>query len=176
MSVSVDRYTTSKFILKDDEAVAHIKNLVELLQDECNLSMGYTFKDDYYASLYSYGDRTFKFVAGGYADSGPELRYSVVYGSKANQSAEDEDLEDDELEEEDELEEDLENDPVCVFSEIQKNLQEGTWFFVENHCIEKSYLSSYVALYHQDGRTIFKHSHDSKMEILKKLNIEGKVE
>lgn len=171
MSVSVDRFTTSKFILKDDEAVAHIKKLVDLLQDEENLSMGYTFKEDYYASLYEYGNRTFKFVSGGYADSGPELRYSVVYGSRANS---DENFDDEELE--DELEEDLNNDPVCIFSEIQKNLQDNTWFFVENHCIEKSYLTSYVALYHQDGRTKYKHSHDSKLEILKSLNIEGRVE
>ena len=33
MSVQVDRYTTSKFILKDDAAVEYIKKIVDIISD-----------------------------------------------------------------------------------------------------------------------------------------------
>ena len=145
MSVTVDRYTTSKFILKDENAVEHIKMLVDLLQDESNLSMGYVFKEEYYAKLISYGNNTYKFQADGYADSGPELRYSAVYGSSEDEEDEDGDIY---------------YDPISIFDEIQKNIKEETWFFVENHSVEKTYFSSYITFYHQDGRTLGKSSYD----------------
>jgi hypothetical protein len=157
MSLLVDRYVTSKFILKDNESVAYIKKLVNLLQNEENLSIGYISKDDYSAVLYEYGDKTFKFVAGGYIDSGPELKYSAIYKSNIDQK--------------NIFNPNIDNDSICLFLEIQKNLQEGTWFFVENHCVEKKYLNSYIALYHQDGRIKFKNSHDSKVEMLQSFNI-----
>ena len=165
MSLLVDRYVTSKFILKDNESVIYIKKLVDLLQKEENLSMGYISKEDYSAILHEYGNKTFKFTASGYIGSGPELKYSVVYGYKNNQNiTDDKNL----------LGKDLNHNSICLFSEIQKNLQEGSWFFVENHCVEKCYLNSYIALYHQDGRVKIKNSYDSKIEILTSLNIEGK--
>lgn len=156
MPVSVDRYSTSKFILKDDEAVRHIKNLVRLLQHESNLSSGFLMEESY-VKLLRYGDRTFKFMAGGYANSNLELRYSSIHNMK------NEILEDD----------DPDYNSVSLFSEIQKNLQEGAWFFVENHSIEDYDLSSYIAIYHQDGRVVYRSSYDSKIDILKSINLEG---
>jgi hypothetical protein len=156
MPVSVDRYSTSKFILKDDEAVGHIKSLVRLLQHESNLSSGFLMEESY-AKLLQCGDRTFKFMAGGYANSNLELRYSSIHNMK------NEILEDD----------DPDYNSVSLFSEIQKNLQEGAWFFVENHSIEDYDLSSYIAIYHQDGRVVYRSSYDSKIDILKSINLEG---
>ena len=47
MGVSSSDYRTSKFTLKDQEAVDHIKHLVELLEDEENLYSGYYFDEGY---------------------------------------------------------------------------------------------------------------------------------
>lgn len=166
MSVSDDRYTTSKFILKDDAAVEYIKRLVDLMKDESNLSSGY-LASDAYIDLYEYGDRVFKFVGDGFMDSGPDLSYSAVNGS---------DDEDEESEDEDEEDYYDEHDPIDFFSEVASNLAEGSWFFVENHSREKSYFSSRVTLYHQDGRVECSDSFELKRSLLKKLKIDGKVE
>ena len=164
MSIQVDRYTTSKFILKDDAAVEHIKKIVDVISSG-NLSCGY-LSNDAYISLYEYGDRTFKFVGHGFCDSGPEIRPSAL--AESDESDE---------ESEDEEEEDYyDEDPISLFDEIQSNLAEGTWFFVESHGVEKSYFSSYVALYHQNGKTDYRHSHDLKMQVLKDNGIDGKIE
>lgn len=161
MSIQVDRYTTSKFILKDDAAVEHIKKIVEIISSG-NLSCGY-LSDNAYIKLYEYGDRTFKFIGDGFCDSGPEIRPSAL--SESDEEYEDE-------EEEDYYDE----DPISLFDEIQSNLVEGTWFFVESHGVEKSYFSSYVALYHQNGKTDYRHSHDLKRQILQDNKIDAKVE
>lgn len=163
MSVSVDRYTTSKFILKDDAAVEHIKRLVGLMRDESNLSSGY-LRSDSYIELYEYGDRAFKFVGDGFMDSSPELRYYAVKGWDGERT-EDEKYNDDENYE-----------PISFFSEIQENLAEDGWFFVENHTAEKSYFSSQISLYHQNGKSDYSCSYEIKKEMLKKLSITGKVE
>ena len=167
MSVTVDRYTTSKFILKDDAAVDHIKKIVDLLAAGESLQSGYLSSDSY-ISLYEYGDRTFKFVGHGFCDSGPEIRASALSES----DEEDEDSDESEEEEEDYYEE----DPVSLFEEIQRNLAEGTWFFVENHAVEKSYFSSHIAFYHQNGKTDYRHSYDLKRKILEDNKIDGKVD
>ena len=161
MSIQVDRYTTSKFVLKDDAAVEHIKKIVEIISSG-NLSCGY-LSDNAYIKLYEYGDRTFKFIGDGFCDSGPEIRPSAL--SESDEEYEDE-------EEEDYYDE----DPISLFDEIQSNLVEGTWFFVESHGVEKSYFSSYVALYHQNGKTDYRHSHDLKRQILQDNKIDAKVE
>jgi hypothetical protein len=164
MSVTVDRYTTSKFILKDDAAVEHIKKIVDLLAAGESLQSGYLSSDSY-ISLYEYGDRTFKFVGHGFCDSGPEIRASAL-------SESDEDSDESEEEEEDYYEE----DPISLFDEIQSNLVEGTWFFVENHAVEKSYFSSHITFYHQNGKTDYRHSYDLKKQILADNKIDAKVE
>ena len=164
MSVTVDRYTTSKFILRDDAAVEYIKKVVDIISSG-DVSCGYLSSDSY-ISLYEYGDRTFKFVGHGFCDSGPEIRASAL-----SESAE-EDEGSDESEEEDYYEE----DPISLFDEIQSNLAEGTWFFVENHAVEKSYFSSHIAFYHQNGKTDYRHSYDLKKQILADNKIDAKVE
>ena len=162
MSVTVDRYTTSKFILKDDAAVEYINKIVDLLAEEGNLQSGY-LASDAYIKLYDYGDRTFKFIGDGFCDSGPEIRASAL-----NEEASEEESEEDE--------DYYEEDPISLFDEIQKNLAEGTWFFVENHAVEKSYFSSYIAFYHQNGKTDYRHSYELKKQILEDNKINDKVE
>jgi hypothetical protein len=156
MSCSIDRFATTKFILKDDAAVNYIKSLVHLMQDENNLFNGYQ-TNNFSAELTQCGERTFKFVADGFADSGPELRHSSVYNSETTDAEYSDDNE----------------SPVFLFYEIQKNLAEGVWFFVENHTSEKSLLSSSVSLYHQDGRVEGTSSYESKKSILTKLKLGG---
>ena len=168
MSVQVDRYTTSKFILKDDAAVEHIKKIVEIISSG-NLSCGY-LSDDAYIKLYEYGDRTFRFIGDGFCDSGPEIRPSALPSELYEY---DKDVEESEDEEEEDY---YDEDPIQLFDEIQANLAEGTWFFVESHGVEKSYFSSYVALYHQNGKTDYRHSHDLKRQILQDNKIDAKVE
>ena len=164
MSVTVDRYTTSKFMLKDDTAVEHIKKIVNLLS-KGYLHSGYLSSDNY-IDLYDYGDRTFKFIGHGFCDSGPEVRASALEKSEEEEYDEDEEEEDESWYE----------DPISLFDEIQKNLVEGTWFFVENHAVEKSYFSSHIAFYHQNGKTDYRHSYDLKKKILEDNKIDGKVE
>lgn len=161
MFLQVDRYTTSKFILKDDESVFYIKTLVELLQDHSNLSMGSVIENDYYAKLVQYGDRTFKFISGGYLDSAPELKY-FSFNKKKEKDIETND--------------EVDHDPICIFSEIQKNLEKGTWFFVENHSIEEYCFSSYIALYSEGGKVVYNNSHQSKIEMLKNMRLYGEVD
>jgi hypothetical protein len=163
MSVTVDRYTTSKFILKDDAAVEYINKIVDLLAEEGNLQSGY-LASDAYIKLYEYGDRTFKFVGDGFCDSGPEIRASALNEEASEEESEEED------------EDYYEEDPISLFDEIQKNLAEGTWFFVENHAVEKSYFSSHIAFYHQNGKTDYRHSYDLKKQILEDNKINDKVE
>lgn len=164
MSVQVDRYTTSKFILKDDAAVEHIKKIVDIISSG-NVSCGY-LSNDAYIKLYEYGDRTFKFIGDGFCDSGPEIRPSALSESD----------EDDEESEDEEDEDYYDEDPIQLFEEIQANLVEGTWFFVESHGVEKSYFSSYIALYHQNGKVDYRHSYDIKKKILEDNKIDGGVD
>jgi len=168
MSVTVDRYTTSKFILKDDAAVEYINKIVDLLAEEGNLQSGY-LASDAYIKLYEYGDRTFKFIGDGFCDSGPEIRASALNEESSEEG-------DEELDEEEEDEDYYDEDPISLFDEIQKNLAEGTWFFVENHAVEKSYFSSYIAFYHQNGKTDYRHSYELKKQILEDNKIDAKVE
>jgi hypothetical protein len=101
--------------------------------------------------MYETGDDlTFKIRTGGYADSSPELRRSAVY----------------------EGEDDYE-DPVDLFSEIQSNLKEGTYF--TSMCCESDksgmYFYTYMYLHHADGRNEYMSSNDVKNELLKKMGL-----
>jgi len=150
MGVSSSDYTTSKFTLRDQEAVDHIQRLVELLRDEENHYGGYYF-DNHYIDMYeSGGDLTFKIQTGGYADSSPELLRSAV----------------------DETEEEDYGDPVSLFEEIQRNLKEGTYYAVMCSESDKSGLYYYTHLFHADGRTEFMSSHNVEDLLLKKMGIE----
>ena len=151
MGVSVSDYRTSKFTLKDQDAVNHIKHLVDLLKDEDNHYGGYYF-DDHYIEMFERGDDdlTFEITTGGYADSSPEIRYSAVY----------------------ETDEDDGEDPIDLFREIQANLKEGTYFTSMCSEHDKSGMYFYTYLYHADGRTEYMNSHDVMDELLKRMGIE----
>ena len=153
MGVSVSDYKTSKFTLKNQEAVNYIKRLVDLLQDEDNHYGGYYF-DDHYINMYETGgdDFTFKIATGGYADSSPELRRGSVY----------------------EGEDEYDDDPIDLFTEIQNNLKEGTHY--TSRCCEndKSGMYFYMYLYHADGRREFMSSNDMEDVLLKRMGIEEK--
>ena len=157
MGVSSSDYRTSEFTLKDQDAVDHIKHLVELLEDEDNHYGGYYF-DDHFIDMYETGseDFTFKIRTGGYADSSAELRHSAVYGV----------TEDDE--------EYCDDEPVNLFDEIQKNLKEGTYFTSMCSEHDKSGMYFYMYLYHADGRREFMSSNDMEDILLKRMGIEEK--
>lgn len=169
MGVQVDNYCTTSFVLKDEKAVQYIKKLCELLTDEYNLFNGY-LSSDAWCDMHSYGKEpnSFYIKTGGYMDSGPELRASVVdrlFGT----STEEEEL--DEEQEESIREQDSERDPVSLWDEIQKNLKEGTWFFVDGYSWDRSNTYTSVQFFHQDGRNQYVASYDIKKKILQDMKI-----
>jgi hypothetical protein len=156
MGVQIDNYCTTSFILKDEEAVNYIKKLCNLLIDEDNLQMGYLTQDAY-CDMVKYGNEPNSFIikTGGYCDSYAELRWSTVHGP-----------EDEELDESD-----YERDPVSLWDEIQKNLKEDTWFFVDGYGWDRSHAFTSVQFYHQDGRTKYTSDHDIKKKILQDMKL-----
>ncbi len=169
MGVQVDNYCTTSFVLKDEKAAQYIKKLCELLTDEYNLFNGY-LSSDAWCDMHSYGKEpnSFYIKTGGYMDSGPELRASVVdrlFGA----STEEEEL--DEEQEESIREQDSERDPISLWDEIQKNLKEGTWFFVDGYSWDRSNVYTSVQFFHQDGRNQYVASYDIKKKILKDMKI-----
>jgi hypothetical protein len=159
MGVQVDNYFTTSFVLRDQRAVDHIKHLCELLNDEQNLSSGY-LSEDAYCDMYSYSseENSFKIKTGGYIDSGPELKYTSVYGFDSDNY-------------ENEYEQNEMNDCVYLFQEIKANLKEGTWFFVDGYSWDKGGAYTSVQFYHQDGRSSYVSNFDVKKQILKEMNI-----
>jgi hypothetical protein len=57
MSVQVDYFSTSKFIVKPDK-VERLKELIELLKDEGNTGCGY-YSREHYINLNDYGNNAF---------------------------------------------------------------------------------------------------------------------
>ena len=167
MGVQVDNFCTTSFILKDKEAVEYIKKLCELLSDDSNLHMGYLSSDSW-CDMHPCGkeENSFFIKTGGYMDSYPELRVSVVdrflRGITEELTEEEEELE---------IERDSERDPISLWSEIQKNLKEGTWFFVNGYGWDRSSAFSSVQFYHQDGRTKYVSDYDIKKKILQDMKI-----
>jgi vacuolar-type H+-ATPase subunit I/STV1 len=169
MGVQVDNYCTTSFVLKDEKAVEYIKKLCELLSDESNLYTGY-LSSDAWCDMHSYGKEPHSFYikTGGYMDSGPELRASAIdrlYG----EATEEEEI--DEEQEELAREEDNDRDPISLWDEIQKNLKEGTWFFVDGYSWDRSNVYTSVQFFHQDGRNEYVASYDIKKKILKDMKI-----
>jgi hypothetical protein len=82
MSVQVDYFSTSKFIIKADN-VDRFKELIELLKEEGNTGCGY-YSSEHYMNLYEYGNNSFSIHTGGYCDGGPELKDSIVNGFNEN--------------------------------------------------------------------------------------------
>lgn len=169
MGVQVDNYCTTSFVLKDEKAVQYIQKLCELLTDEYNLFNGY-LSSDAWCDMHSYGKEpnSFYIKTGGYMDSGPELRASVV-DRLYRASTEEEEMD----EEQEELirEQDFERDPISLWDEIQKNLKEGTWFFIDGYSWDRSNVYTSIQFLHQDGTSQYVSSYDIKKKILQDMKI-----
>lgn len=163
MGVQVDNYCTTSFILKDAASVEYIKKFCKLLEVSKNLSSGYLSLEAY-CDLTPYGKEENSFIikTGGYMDSSPSLRASVLQAPEEEDDAEEEDDEDIDYEEE---------DSIYLFTEVQKHLKEGSWFFVNQYGWARSVAYISVEFYHQDGRADCVSDFDIRKEILKKMGI-----
>lgn len=159
MSVQVDYFSTSKFIIKTDK-VERFKELVELLKEEGNTGTGY-YGSDHYVNLNSYGNNAFSLHTGGYCDGGPELWDSVVHGHMK---------EDYETEEE-------QND-YCgshsIFDIIHDMLEENSWFFVDSTGFEKGRIYNNTTFYHANGKVETIDTWSLKKKILENNKIDSK--
>lgn len=155
MSVQVDYFSTSKFIVKADK-VDRLKELVELLEDEGNVGCGY-YSDEHYINLYSYGNNAFSIHTGGYCDGGPELRDTVVYGR------------DEEYPDEDE--QNSYNGSHSIFNLVQEMLEDDGWFFVDSTGFEKGRIYNNTIFYHANGKTDHIDTWGLKKKILDKFGL-----
>jgi hypothetical protein len=121
MSVQVDYFSTSKFIVKPDK-VERLKELIELLKDEGNTGCGY-YSREHYINLNDYGNNAFSIHTGGYCDGAPELKDSVVNGPSD--------------EYQDEEEQDSYNGSHSIFNLVQEMLEDDGWFFVDSTGFDK---------------------------------------
>jgi len=159
MSVQVDYFSTSKFIVKPDK-VERLKELIELLEDETNVGCGY-YSSEHYINLYSYGNNAFSIHTGGYCDGGPELRDSIVYGLN-------------EKEYKDEEEQDSYNGSHSIFNLVQEMLEDDSWFFVDSTGFEKGRVYNNTWFYHANGKTDGIDTWELKKQILEKFGISSK--
>jgi len=155
MSVQVDYFSTSKFIVKADK-VERLKELVELLKEEGNVGCGY-YSDEHYINLYSYGNNAFSIHTGGYCDGGPEIRDSVVYGRNDEYP--------------DEEEQDSYNGSHSIFDLVQEMLEDDGWFFVDSTGFEKGRIYNNTVFYHANGKTDHIDTWGLKKKILDKFGL-----
>lgn len=155
MSVQVDYFSTSKFIVKADK-VDRLKELVELLKEEGNVGCGY-YSDEHYINLYSHGNNAFSIHTGGYCDGGPELRDSIVNGR-------DEEYPDEE-------EQDSYNGSHSIFDLVQEMLEDDGWFFVDSTGFEKGRIYNNTVFYHANGKTDGIDTWGLKKKILDKFGL-----
>ena len=160
MSVQVDYFSTSKFIIKADK-IERFKELIELLKDSTNVGCGY-YSSEHYINLNEYGNNAFSIHTGGYCDSGPELRDTVVNGFN-------------EEEYEDEDEQDSFNGSHSIFNLVQDMLEEGSWFFVDSTGFEKGRVYNNTYFYHANGKTDSIDTWDLKKKILDSHGINDKL-
>lgn len=159
MSVQVDYFSSSKFIIKADQ-VERLKELVELLKEEGNTGTGY-YGSDHYVNLYEYGNNAFSLHTGGYCDGGPELWDTIIneYNSEEYESEEDQNSY---------------NGSHSIFDIIQDMLQEGSWFFVDSTGFEKGRIYNNTAFYHANGKAEYIDTWSLKKKILEKFDINSK--
>ena len=166
MGVEVGNYCTTSFILKDAESVKYIEKLCNLITNESSLSSGY-LSSDAYCDLVRYGKEENSFIikAGGFMDSGVDIRYSALYNSDGTER--------EEVDEEQYEDEDYEEtqDPINLWYEVQKHLKEGAWFFVDEYSYGRSYATTSVTFYHQNGKIDSMSDYEIKKNILKKMGI-----
>lgn len=160
MSVQVDYFSTSKFIVKA-ELVERLKELIELLKEEGNTGCGY-YSSEHYMNLYEYGNNTFSIHTGGYCDGGPELKDTIINGF-------------DEDEYSDEEEQDSYNGSHSIFNLVQDMLEEDSWFFVDSTGFEKGRIYNNTWFYHADGTTDSIDTWDLKKKILDAHGINDKL-
>ena len=159
MSVQVDYFSSSKFIIKADQ-VERLKELVELLKEEGNTGTGY-YGSDHYVNLYDYGNNAFSLHTGGYCDGGPELWDTVINGYKSEEYESEED-------------QNSYNGSHSIFDIIQDMLQEGSWFFVDSTGFEKGRIYNNTAFYHANGKAEYIDTWSLKKKILEKFDINSK--
>lgn len=159
MSVQVDYFSSSKFIIKADQ-VERLKELVELLKEEGNTGTGY-YGSDHYVNLYEYGNNAFSLHTGGYCDGGPELWDTVINGYKSEEYENEED-------------QNSYNGSHSIFDIIQDMLQEGSWFFVDSTGFEKGRIYNNTAFYHANGKVDHIDTWSLKKKILEKFDINSK--
>ena len=159
MSVQVDYFSSSKFIIKADQ-VERLKELVELLKEEGNTGTGY-YGSDHYVNLYEYGNNAFSLHTGGYCDGGPELWDTVINGYKSEEYESEED-------------QNSYNGSHSIFDIVQDMLQEGSWFFVDSTGFEKGRIYNNTAFYHANGKAEYIDTWSLKKKILEKFDINSK--
>ena len=159
MSVQVDYFSSSKFIVREDK-VERLKELIELLKEEGNTGSGY-YSSDHYINLYDYGNNAFSLHTGGYCDGSPELKDTIIneYNSEEYESEE-------------------EQNNYCgshnIFDLIQNMLQEGSWFFVDSTGFEKGRIYNNTSFYHADGRNGSINTWELKRKILEEHGVDSK--
>ena len=159
MSVQVDYFSSSKFIIKAEQ-VKRLKELVELLKEEGNTGTGY-YGSDHYVNLYDYGNNAFSLHTGGYCDGGPELWDTVINGYDSEEYESEED-------------QNSYNGSHSIFDIIQDMLQEGSWFFVDSTGFEKGRIYNNTAFYHANGKAEYIDTWSLKKKILEKFDINSK--
>jgi len=159
MSVQVDYFSSSKFIVKADK-VDRLKELVELLKEEGNTGTGY-YGSDHYVNLYDYGNNAFSLHTGGYCDGGPELWDTVIneYNSEEYESEEDQ-------------------NSYCgshsIFDIVQDMLEENSWFFVDSTGFEKGRIYNNTHFYHANGKGGSINTWELKRKILEEHGVDSK--
>ena len=159
MSVQVDYFSSSKFIVREDKA-ERLKELIELLKEQGNTGSGY-YSSDHYINLYDYGNNAFSLHTGGYCDGSPELKDTIIneYNSEEYESEE-------------------EQNDYCgshnIFDLIQNMLQEGSWFFVDSTGFEKGRIYNNTSFYHADGRNGSINTWELKRKILEEHGVDSK--
>jgi hypothetical protein len=160
MSVQVDYFSTTKFILKADK-VERLKELIKLLEEEGNTGTGY-YSSDHYINLREYGNNAFSIHTGGYCDGGPELWDTVVNGFNSEEYESEEEQNDF-------------NGSHSIFHLVQQMLEEDSWFFVDSTGFEKGRIYNNTWFHHANGTSDGIDTWDLKKKILDKHKINGSV-
>ena len=160
MSVQVDYFSTTKFIVKADE-VEKLKELVKLLEEEGNTGTGY-YGSDHYIDLREHGNNAFSIHTGDYCDGGPELWDTVVNGFNSEEYESEEEQNDF-------------NGSHSIFNLVQLMLEEDSWFFVDSTGFEKGRIYNNTTFYHANGKVDNIDTWDLKKKILDKHKINGSV-
>jgi hypothetical protein len=160
MSVQVDYFSTTKFIVKADQ-IERLKELVKFLEEEGNTGTGY-YGSDHYINLREYGNNAFSIHTGGYCDGGPELWDTVVNGFNSEEYESEEEQND-------------YNGSHSIFHLVQQMLEKDSWFFVDSTGFEKGRIYNNTWFYHSDGTSDGIDTWDLKKKILEKHKINGSV-